>query len=60
MNLRGRGADTLKEKSQIFIAYVAIEIDHMMHPHESCLGIELSKKEINLKVKLMTKRKVKA
>eukprot|EP00253_Pinus_taeda_P015790 PITA_15790 len=52
-----RGADTLKEKSLIFISYVAIEMDNMMHPHPSCLGIELNKKEINPKVKPMTKRK---
>lgn len=38
------GADTLKEKSLIFIAYVAIDMYHMMHPHASWLGIELSRK----------------
>ena len=32
------GVDTLKDKSLIFIAYVAIEMDHIMHPHASCLG----------------------
>ena len=32
------GADTLKEKSQIYIACVAKEMDHMIHPHLSCLG----------------------
>ena len=58
-NFRGRGAYILKEKSMIFIAYVAIEMDHMMHPHASCLGRKLSKKEIEPKVKIMTKRKVK-
>ena len=56
---KGRGAYTLKEKSHIFIAYVAKEMDHMMHPHASCLGTKLSRKETNPKVKLMTKRKVK-
>jgi len=58
-NFRGRGAHTLKEKSQICTAYAAKEMDHMMHPHESCLGTELNMKETNAKVKLMTKRKVK-
>ena len=58
-NFRGRGADTLKEKSQIFTAYATKEMDHMMHPHASCIGIELRKKEINPKVKLMTRREVK-
>ena len=52
------GANTLKEKSQICIAYAAKEMDHMMHPHASYLGIELSMKETNPKVQLMTKRKV--
>lgn len=56
--LEAGGADTLKEKSHIYVAYVAKEMDHMMHPHASCLGIELSRKEANPKVKLMTKRKV--
>lgn len=44
-NFRGRGAE--------------IEMDHIMHPHASFLGTELSRKEINPKVKPMTKRKVK-
>lgn len=53
------GADTLKAKSHICIAYVAKEMDHMVHPHASCLGTKLRRKENNPKVKLMTKRKVK-
>jgi len=53
------GANTLKEKSLIFIAYVAIEMGHMMHPHASYLGKKLSRKEIKPKVKPMTKRKAK-
>ena len=32
------GANNLKEKIQTCIAYIAIEMDHMMHPHASCLG----------------------
>ena len=31
-------ADNLKEKSHICIAYVAIDMYHMMHPHASFLG----------------------
>ena len=58
-NFRGRGAHTLKEKSQICTAYAAKEMDHMMHPHASCLGIELSRKGTNPKLKLKIKRKVK-
>jgi len=50
---------TLKSKSQIYIAYVAKDMDHMMHPHASCLGIELSRKGTNPKLKLKIKRKVK-
>ena len=38
INFIGRGANTLKEKSLVYIAYIAIEMDHMMHPHESFLG----------------------
>ena len=37
MNFRGKGVDNSKEKSLIFIAYDAIEMD-MMHPHVSFLG----------------------
>ena len=37
------GADKLKVKNLIFIAYAAIEIG-MMHPHVRCLGTELSRK----------------
>lgn len=33
-----RGEETLKEKSQTFIAYTANEMDHMMHQHLSFLG----------------------
>ena len=53
------GADNLKEKSQIYIAYIAKEMDHTMHPHEIFLATKLSRKETKPKVKLMTKRKVK-
>ena len=53
------GADTLKEKSQICTAYIAKEMDHTMHPHVSCLGAELSRKEMKEKVKHLTKGKVK-
>eukprot|EP00253_Pinus_taeda_P016850 PITA_16850 len=56
---RGGGADTLKEKRQIFIAYVAKEMDDMMPLHARYLGTKLSSKEINPKVKLMIQTKVK-
>ena len=52
--LEAGGADSSKEKSLIFITYVAIEMD-MMHPHVSFLGIELSKKEMKKRVKYMVK-----
>ena len=42
----------------IFIAHSAVEMD-MMHTHVSCVGRELSRKEMKPKIKLMTKRKVK-
>ena len=35
--LEAGGAYTLKEKSQIYIAYIAKEKDHRMHPHASFL-----------------------
>ena len=52
------GADKLKLKILIFIAYTTIKIG-IMHLHVIFLGIKLSSKEINKKVKLMTKTKVK-
>ena len=52
------GADKLKLKNLIFIAYAAIKTG-MMHLHVSCLGIKLSRKEIKKKVKLMIETKVK-
>jgi len=57
--LEATGADTLKEKIQICSAYTVKEMDRMMHPHASFLGIELSKKETKPKVKIITKQKVK-
>lgn len=54
-----RGEDTFKEKNLIFIAYIAIEMDHMMHLHASFLATKLSRKEIKPKVKPMAKRKIK-
>jgi len=57
--LEAGGVDTFKEKSLIFIAYIAIEMVHVMHPYASFLGTKLSRKEIKPKVKTMTKRKVK-
>jgi len=57
-NFRGGGIESSKEKTPIFIAYNAIEMD-MMHPHESCLGPKLSRKEMKGKVKPMTKGEVK-
>ena len=46
------GVDKLKLKNLIFIAYAAIKTG-MMHLYVSYLGIKLSSKEINKKVKLM-------
>ena len=51
---RGRGADILKEKRQIYIVFAAKEMDHMMPPHASYLGTKLSSTKTNPKVKLMT------
>ena len=52
------GADKLKLKNLIFIAYAAIKTG-TMHLHARYLGIKLSSKGIKKKVKLMTKTKVK-
>ena len=54
-----RGADTLKEKRQICIAYATKEMDHMMPLNASYHGTKLSSKETNRKVKLMIQTKVK-
>ena len=56
---RGRGADILKEKMQIYIVFAAKEMDHMMPLHASYHGTKLSRKETNRKVKLMIQTKVK-
>eukprot|EP00253_Pinus_taeda_P011167 PITA_11167 len=58
---RGRGADILKEKRQIYIVFATKEMDHMMPLHASYHGTKLSKEETNRKVKLMiqTKSKIK-
>ena len=53
------GADILKEKRQICIAFVANEMDHMMLLHASYHGTKLSREETSRKVKLMTQTKVK-
>ena len=52
------GANKLKLKNLIFIAYAAIKIG-MMHLHARYLGIKLSSKGMKKKVKLMTETKVK-
>lgn len=51
---RGRGADILKEKRQIYTAFTAKEMDHMMPLHASYHGTKLIRK-----VKLMIQTKVK-
>ena len=53
------GADILKQKRQICIAFAANEMDHMMLLHASYHGKRLSREEISRKVKLMTQTKVK-
>ena len=47
------GADILKQKRQICIAFAANEMDHMMLLHASYHGKKLSRKETSRKVKLM-------
>ena len=56
---RGRGAEILKKKRQICIAFAANEMDHMMLLHASYHGTKLSREEISRKVNLMTQTKVK-
>jgi len=56
---RGGGADILKEKRQICIAFAANEMDHMVLLHASYHGTKLSRKETSRKVKLMIQTKVK-
>ena len=44
-----RGTNISKEKSLIFISYIAIEMD-TKHPHVNFLGLELSRKEMQPKI----------